>query len=178
MRSRTILFFLATLCCLSPLAVRSSLRFGTREQLGNGAEILGVPAPEFELQQIVGGSVKSEDLRGKVVVLNLFPTWCGLCIDEVPNIEAIAEKYKGKNVRVFGIAVESGSFESVRAKVEELKIQFPILYGTQQTTSDFTTIGYPTTFVLTRNWTFHNKYLGRLLNRRQLIENEIESLLQ
>ena len=79
---------------------------------------------------------------------------------------------------MIGIAVESGPIEDVQAKLTELKIRYPILYGTPQTSSDFGNVGYPTTFVLTRNWTFHDKYLGKLPNRTALIDKEIESLLQ
>lgn len=168
-------------CCpllLSPLAAgRSSFPFQTAAKIPSGADRLGLPAPEFELQQIFGNSVKSSDLKGKVVVLDLFPTWCAPCVDEIPNLQAIADKYRGKNVQVVGIAVESGSMEDVKARIAELKVRYPVLFGTKQTSSDFRIIGYPATFVLTRNWTFYHIYVGKQPNRTALIDKQIESLL-
>ena len=136
---------LAGFCFLFPLAAaeRSQVPFQTVAKVPTGSEVLGWPAPEFELQQISGNSVKSDDLKGKVVVLDLWPTWCAPCVDEIPKLEALADKYKGKNVQVVGIAVESGPIENVKAKVTELKIRYPVLYGTRQTLSDFSTVGYP-----------------------------------
>jgi len=177
---RTLLSTLVfVLCLLCPRAARPSpFTVQTAPKVPFGSDVLGVPAPEFELQQIFGNSIKSEDLRGRVVVLDLWATWCLPCSDEIPNLQAIADKYRGKNVQVIGIAVESGPIEDVKATLTELKIRYPILYGTPQTSSDFGVLGYPTTFVLTRNWTFHHKYLGKLPNRTALIDKEIESLLQ
>src|SRR5262245_26312945 len=170
--TRRVLFstLVVVFCFLFPAAAGPSpFTFQIAAKAPLGSDVLGLPAPEFELQQIFGNSVKSGDLKGKVVVLDLWATWCAPCIDVIQNLEAIADKYKGKNVQVIGITVESGSIEDVKAKLTELKIRYPVLYGTQQTSSDFRTIGFPTTFVLTRNWTFHHLYLGKLPNKAALI---------
>src|SRR5207237_5009157 len=86
----------------------------------------GMPAPSFDLAQVVGKSLKSADLEGNVVVLDLLATWCDPCIQEIPNFNALAEKYKGKKVRVIGIALASGSAAEVQAKVAELKVRYPV----------------------------------------------------
>src|SRR2546426_44920 len=61
-------------------------------------DLIGTPAPEFDLAQVFGSSIRSEDLRGQAVVLDLWATWCGPCLDEIPNLNALAGKYKEKNV--------------------------------------------------------------------------------
>src|SRR3982074_138368 len=97
----------------------------------------GMPAPAFDLAQVAGKTMKSADLDGNVVVVDLLATWCDPCVQEIPNFNALSEKYKGKKVRVIGIALASGSAAEVQAKVAEFKVKYPVLLGTDKVMSDF-----------------------------------------
>src|SRR5262245_38934379 len=95
---------------LTALGISSSVR----------AQVPERSAPDFDLARVLGGSMKSDDLKGNVVVVDFIATWCPPCIEELPTYNALFEKYKGKNVRVIGIVLESGSFDEVEAKVAQL----------------------------------------------------------
>jgi cytochrome c biogenesis protein CcmG, thiol:disulfide interchange protein DsbE len=67
---------------------------------------VGEPAPPFELTLIDGSKVSSDQLRGQVVVLNFWATWCGPCKTELPLLDAYYEAQKSHGLKVFAIATE------------------------------------------------------------------------
>ena len=89
--------FLAGLSLVSAAA----LLVGARPQLK-----VGEPAPPFELTLIDGSKVSSDQLRGQVVVLNFWATWCGPCKKELPLLDAYYEAQKSHGLKVFAIATE------------------------------------------------------------------------
>lgn len=74
---------------------------------GNAAPKIGMPAPPFELTLIDGTKVSSEQLRGQVVVLNFWATWCVPCRTELPILDRYYAIRKAAGLRVFTIATES-----------------------------------------------------------------------
>src|SRR5262245_62874799 len=66
------------------------------------------PAPTFTLPDLDGKQMKSAELKGQVVVLDFWATWCGSCLAELPAFNDLHEKYAGRGVKVVGIAVQSG----------------------------------------------------------------------
>jgi thiol-disulfide isomerase/thioredoxin len=138
---------------------------------------IGSRAPDFNLAEVFGGSVKSDDFRGKVIVIDFLATWCPPCMEEIPNFNALSEKYKDKNVRVIGIALDSGTLDEVKQKLNEHQVRYPVFYGLEKTRTDFGINVFPATFVLTQDWTVQSKHLNLVPNKRRLIEKEIDSLL-
>ena len=67
---------------------------------------VGERAPDFELTLIDGSKVRGSDLRGQVVVLNFWATWCGPCKAELPLLDAYYRLRKGNGLRVFAVATE------------------------------------------------------------------------
>ena len=163
-RKRMFVTTLAVLCITALIVVKAP---------GSSA----TPAPEFNLPQITGHSIKSGDLKGNIVVLDLWAAWCEPCLQEIPRFNGLAEKYKGKNVRVIGIAIASGTPDEVRAKVEEFRVKYPVLLGTDQIMSDFDVDRFPATLVLTKDWTIDRRYMDVVSNKEELIEQEINTLL-
>ncbi len=84
----------------------------------------GPPAPAFKLNPVVGRGMSSDELKGKVVVLDFFATWCPPCLQEIPALSALSKKYKNKNVRVIGIAAESGTIDDVKHKLTEFRVGY------------------------------------------------------
>ena len=85
---------------------------------GSPAPLVGRPAPDFALNDLDGNPVNLRDLRGKVVVLNFWATWCPPCRAEMPEIEAIHQQYKDKGVTVIGIDIRETVAE-VRDFIED-----------------------------------------------------------
>lgn len=134
--------------------------------------------PNFELAKISGGTLKSTDLKGKIVVYDFWATWCENCIQEVPNYNALYAKYRDKDVEFLGVTLESGTIDDVKPKVTEFKMNYPIIMGTDKMLDGFGgSIGFPMTFVVTRDGKIHHKYLGQTPGKKDAIAKEIDGLL-
>ena len=135
------------------------------------------PAPEFELENIAGGKTTAAELKGKVLVLDFWATWCEPCIMEIPKFNKMADEFKGKNVEVVGITVESPHGD-IKPKVKETGMKYTVLVGNDSVVDGFGgLIGFPTTFVVTPDWKIYKKYMGALPDKDARIKKDIEKLL-
>ena len=136
------------------------------------------PAPDFELDNVAGGKMKSSDIKGKVAVIDFWATWCAPCIQEIPNFNKIHEAHNGRGVQILAITTMSGALEDIKPKVAGLGMKYPVLVGDDNVVEGFGgLIGFPTTYVVTQDWKIYKKYLGMTPNKREQIEKDIEKLL-
>ena len=133
-------------------------------------------AAEFRLLDIDGRQISSADLKGVVVVLGFWATWSDPCLAEIPTFNRLREKYAGRGVKVVGIALQSGCAEDIKPYYDQYKITYPILIGEDKAIEKYGVTGFPTTYILDKDFKVHRKFTGRLPERDQL-EREIESLL-
>jgi thiol-disulfide isomerase/thioredoxin len=135
-------------------------------------------APEFELENVAGGTLKSADLKGKVTVVDFWATWCEPCISEIPNYNAIRQSYVDKGVEILGVTVESGPLKDIKPKVAELQMKYPVVVGTDKVIDGFGgLIGFPTTFIVDKDWRVYKKYLGMTRNKKEMIEKDLQKLI-
>lgn len=133
------------------------------------------PAPEFKLRTLDGKPVNLEALRGKVVFLNFWATWCGPCRAEVPDLVALQQRYKTR-LQILGLDVDDDDAGEVQKYVEETGINYPVAM-----TSDDVRFAYggipalPTSFVLDTEGRVVQKHVGLL--DPALYETEIRALL-
>lgn len=79
-------------------------KFATKEAFPKGS-----PSPVFEnFENYKGGNMSLSDLKGKYVYFDIWATWCGPCIREIPSLKKIEEQYKGKNIEFVSISVDDG----------------------------------------------------------------------
>ena len=110
----------------------------------------GAQAPEFELSTLDGESILLSDLRGKIVVLNFWASWCPPCRWEMPSFERIWREYRDMGVVFIGVAV-SDEEEDARESVDKAGVTYPIgLDITGKITTDYRVTGLPTTYVIDR----------------------------
>jgi peroxiredoxin len=112
----------------------------------------GMTAPEFTVKMLDGSEINLADLRGKIVLLNFWATWCPYCIQELNRVQAdIIDKFKGKDL-VF-IAVSRGEEKAVVEKFAKLKnYKFPIgLDGDESIFKKYATRSIPRNFVIDRD---------------------------
>ena len=112
------------------------------------AERLDLAAPDFELPRQGGGSVKLSDLRGKVVILDFWATWCGPCRKSLPALQTYYEK-KQQNVEVFCVNVfERDGGRSVEPFWKQNGYPMPVLLGTQEVAQHYSVSSIPTLLVI------------------------------
>jgi thiol-disulfide isomerase/thioredoxin len=112
------------------------------------AERLDLAAPDFELPRQGGGTVKLSELRGKVVILDFWATWCGPCRKSLPALQTYYEK-KRQNVEVFCVNVfERDGGRSVEPFWKQSGYPMPVLLGTQEVAQQYAVSSIPTLLVI------------------------------
>ena len=120
----------------------------------------------------------NEDLKGKVTVIDLFATWCGPCLAEIPRYNQLYKAYQGQeDVAIVGIAVESPR-RGLETKIQQLGIKYPVLIGDNDALSDFGDVqAFPTTVVIDKEGKIYKTYKGSTPNKLNNIKQDIEHLL-
>jgi cytochrome c biogenesis protein CcmG/thiol:disulfide interchange protein DsbE len=114
------------------------------------AGLAGESAPVFALRDDRGSHVSLERYRGRLVVMNLWASWCPPCRAEMPDLQRLATLYAGRGIAVLGVN-EGESAERARAFAESLQIRFPIwIDGNEQYGRTYAALGLPTTIILDR----------------------------
>jgi cytochrome c biogenesis protein CcmG/thiol:disulfide interchange protein DsbE len=125
---------------------------------------VGSSAPGFTAREVDGsGTVRTfNDYRGKVVVLNIWATWCRPCIVEMPSFERLRRQVPDTNLRIVAVSIDDFvSADSVRNFARGLGVTFDVLLDSlHQIDRDYQVTGYPETFVIARDGTIRKKWIG------------------
>ena len=98
----------------------------------------GIASPSFDYENFNGGKTKLEDLRGKYVYIDVWATWCGPCIAEIPSLKKVEEKYHGKNIVFVGISVDTNKdHEKWQKFVTKKELAGVQLFADKDWNSDF-----------------------------------------
>jgi len=131
-------------------------------------------APDFVLKHVNGGDFRLSSLKGKVLILNFWATWCSPCRDEIPDLIALQKEYEGKGLVVVGVALD-GRSEAVKSFVEKWGINYPIVLADEKTTKDYGILGIPVSFIIDREGNIMEKHIGRV--DRIALEKKLGPLL-
>jgi peroxiredoxin len=132
------------------------------------APIVGAPAPDFSLETVDGERLTLSDLRGKVVAINFWATWCAPCRLEMPDLEARAEQFPDR-LAVLGVNFAETA-EEVDAFRREIGVEFPLLLDPEADVQRlYRVLGYPTTFFVDEEGTIRYQHVG-LMSPGQLDE--------
>lgn len=113
----------------------------------------GVPAsaPDFALPAMDGSELRLSDLKGQVVMINFWATWCGPCRQEMPLLQQLQVKYEPLGFTLVGINVEPES-AGARTWLEKVPVTFPILFDRQnQVAERFGVQGMPSSVFIDRS---------------------------
>lgn len=138
------------------------------------AEIGNTP-PNFQLTDLSGNTVTLSQLKGKLIILNFWATWCTYCITETPDLVELARKYKGKSVQFLGInATHLDQLEAIQSFANEYAISYPVLLDqTGDVHKSFQVQSFPTTFIIDPTGTIVWKKLGAVTSPE--IERQIQT---
>ena len=124
--------------------------------------LAGSPAPNFPVPALSGGISGLGSYRGRVVVMNLWASWCPPCRAEMPDLQRLYAAYAHRNVVVLGVD-EGESAERAAAFAHSLQIHYPILIDEQQPYGRVSAaLGLPTTVIVDTSGTVVRGFDGPL----------------
>jgi peroxiredoxin len=144
----------------------------------NGTQVapeIGSPAPPFSAPALTGEPLRLSELRGNIVVLNFWATWCVPCEIEMPELQALHENWQAHNVQVIGINIGEER-AAIDAWLSSRQITFPLLLDASQSISQqYQLRGQPMTFVIDRQGIIRAIFYGA--TTRDALERMLTPLL-
>jgi peroxiredoxin len=134
--------------------------------------------PQISLPKLDGQTLRSDDLKDRIVVLDFWATWCENCVNEIPELNKLEKDYSSRGVQVIGLAVQSGWASDIQKFIKAYNMHYTVLLGNDDTVAEFGVISFPNTYVIAPGWKLYKKYSGISENKAANIRQDIEALLK
>lgn len=126
-----------------------------------GRPQIGSLAPEFQLTDMQGRTVALSDLRGKVVLLNFWATWCFPCRVEMPSMEEAYQRFRSQGLEILAVSVDEQGARVTKPFQEEKGLTFPILHDTDyQVGLTYGARSLPMTYLIDRQGIIKHRVFG------------------
>jgi len=148
---------------------------------GSPADLVGKPAPDISGADLDGRTLKLSELRGRVVVLDFWATWCKPCVESIPHVQSLAEAFKDKPVIVLGINRDYGSTAArkVRRFLEKKKITFrQFLDADSAVSKSYHVFGIPSLVLIDRDGVIRLSRTGLSDDESDEVADSINRLLR
>lgn len=161
------------------------LTFGSFKQEVRMSVDGGLPMPAFRLPVLDAGLfegdttfVDSRDLRGKVVILAWWATWCGPCIAEQPSLLALQEEFEDRGLVVLGVLHKDRPGEALAWLRENNRQEFRTIVGSSELARAARVGGLPNTALVDRNGVISEYFLGYWSDRDQYVHDAVQELVR
>jgi len=132
------------------------LNLSGNPMLGKGAS-----APDFTLPDLNGNPVSLSDYRGKVVLFNIWATWCPPCVSEMPSMEKLHQNMKGEDFDILAVSIDESGADAVGSFMKKHKLNFTVLTDPKGTVNNqYHTTGIPESFIIDKNGMIVEKIIG------------------
>ena len=140
---------------------------------------IGMPAPEYRTVSLTGDSVSLSQARGRVVLLNIWATWCHPCREEIPILQALHDRYASRGLALVGISVDArGEEDTIRQFANDFGMTYPLwLDPDERVQSTFLAIGVPATFLIDRAGVLRWRHVGPVRADDSTLVRELERAL-
>jgi cytochrome c biogenesis protein CcmG, thiol:disulfide interchange protein DsbE len=161
---------------LSGVPLLALLAFGlTRDPRLVPSELTAHPAPPFELAEVDGPRLRLSDLRGQVVLVNFWASWCDACVSENVLFRKAEERWRDKGLKIVGIVYEDDA-ASAREWMKKQSVDWPgLIDPSSHTAIDYGLFGVPETFFIDRSGRVAYKQTGPVT--AEVLERWIPKLL-
>jgi peroxiredoxin len=132
-------------------------------------------APDFNLKDASGKDVKLSDLKGKVVLVNFWATWCEGCQVEIPWFVEFQKEYVSRGLVVVGISLDDDGWKSVKPWIKEKKVNYPIVIGNEGLGKQYGLVGMPLTALVDREGRIADVHQG--IVQKTATQEKIRDLL-
>jgi peroxiredoxin len=140
---------------------------------------VGGSAPDFTLKDVSGKDTPLSSFRGKVVLLEFWATWCPPCKAAVPELKELHGKYHDRGFAVVGVSVDadSGAAAKVAQFSSSYNINYPLLIANDKVTRAYSVMSIPVSFLISKDGTIVESYVGYADNFGQKVSARVEKLL-
>jgi thiol-disulfide isomerase/thioredoxin len=140
---------------------------------------LGKPTPAYVATALGGDSVDLAGLRGKVVLLNVWATWCHPCREEIPALQRLYETRRGEGFEVIGVSVDAtGSDAAIRSFADEFGMTYPVWRDPdERVQSLFLAVGVPASYLIDREGILRWRRIGIIREEDPNFRAVLDSLL-
>lgn len=147
-------------------------------QGGTASPLVGKPAPDFTLQDLEGNTVTLSELKGNVVLLDFWATWCGPCVMAMPHIDKLHQEYKDKAVKVYAVNQREGR-DKIEPFLKSKKLSLPVLLDANADVGKaYGVRGIPTTVLIGKDGVIRKVMVGFDPNADEAIKQVFEEELK
>ena len=117
-------------------------------------------APDFTLKTLDGPEIALSQLKGKVVLLDFWATWCGPCRESTPHLIQLYKTHRENGFELIGMSVDKGDEKVVRNFVHSMDIPYPIVIAPEELVRNYRVTGIPTTFLIDKEGKIRERTAG------------------
>lgn len=138
----------------------------------------GERAPDIGLRDLDGNNVTMSSLRGNVVIVDFWASWCEPCAEEMPVLERLYTTYRGQGLRVVGVS-QDRTADNMRSFLNDHSVSFPIVHDASHAVAGrYEPPRMPTSYIVDRSGVVRHVHAGYRSGDARTMEREVRALLQ